>query len=174
MKIDLTATMKSADDFFALFEEGDQRELFNGMSLLRRAIMNTKPDARYAIADFLLDRDAVIGPVGDDGTTLLHVLFGHVKHDVEHDAALAARLIGRGVDVNTPDGGGVLAFQWVLNMKYTDEELAPIYDLWFAQPVLDFTSRSSRYGVSPLEVAEKLPYREKITARMKEYIREHS
>jgi hypothetical protein len=54
-------------------------------------------------------------------------------------------------------------------MKYTDEDLAPIYDLWFEQPVLDFTTRS-RHGVSPIDVAAKLPYRASILDRMESYV----
>lgn len=66
-----------------------------------------------------------------------------------------------------------MAFQWVLNLKYTDEDLAPIYDLWFEQPVLDFETKN-KAGFSPIELAEKVPDRASIAARMKAHVRERA
>jgi len=54
-------------------------------------------------------------------------------------------------------------------MKYTDEELQPLYDIWLENPNADFTTKSN-YGFSNLELAAKVPYRSHILQQMKQYI----
>lgn len=172
MDIDLTAEMKPAAEFYALYRRGYQRKLWGGKGLLAHALQNNDPATRYELANYLLDRDAILDTRAD-GNTVLHILFGHVSHDIAQDTALARRLIERGVDINALGERHEVAFQWVLNMKYTDDDLKPIYDLWFEQPVLDFQTKN-KAGFSPLELAEKVPFRATIATRMTEYIREHS
>jgi uncharacterized protein len=173
MDVGLTAELRSAAEFYAVFRDGDQGELWGGKSLLIHALMNKNLDARYELATFLLDRGVVIQPVAAGRSTELHILFGHVSHDLAKDLELARRLIECGVDINAVGERHEVAFQWVLNLKYSDEDLAPIYDLWFAQPVLDFVTKN-KAGLSPIELADKVPYRAGIAARMKEYVNEHA
>ena len=52
-------------------------------------------------------------------------------------------------------------------VKYTDEELMPLYDLWFSQPAVDINTKNA-WGVSPLELAQKLPFRKKLVEMMLE------
>ena len=54
-------------------------------------------------------------------------------------------------------------------MKYTDEELAPLYDLWFSQPYVELNIRD-RWGLTPIEFAKKVPYRKMIVERMMAYV----
>lgn len=62
----------------------------------------------------------------------------------------------------------------VLRMKHTDEELQPIYDLWFEQPgPLDFTTPATN-GREPLGTARALPHRKSILERMERYVAKHS
>lgn len=84
------------------------------------------------------------------------MLFAHVKHDVSEDVKIATRLIELGADVNAVSPRNGLVFCDVLWMKFTDEDLEPIYRLWFDQPVrLDFETpakripRPSRDGACP-------------------------
>lgn len=169
----LLAHLKPAPEFISVFTDADTGRLDDkGRSLLMYALQNKDLASRYELAGFLLDAGCPLGGPGNGGATLLHVLFGQVKHDIPQDVDLARRLIDRGADINAVNADGVLPFQLVLNMKYTDDDLAPIYDLWFAQPAIDFTTES-RYGLSPLTVAAKLPYRAAILARMEDYVAQH-
>lgn len=100
--------------------------------------------------------------------------FGQVEHRIDDDARIARRLIDIGADVNAMSPRGGLVFCEVLWMKHTDEELAPIYDLWFEQPgSLDFTT-PAKNGREPLGMARALPYRASILERMERYVAEHS
>jgi len=104
----------------------------------------------------------------------LHVLFGQVKHDIPSALTIARRLIAIGADVNAVSARGGLLFCEVLQMKYTDEDLEPLYDLWFEQPVvLDFETPSSR-GATPLIYARAVPFRASILDRMERYVAERS
>ncbi len=96
-----------------------------------------------------------------------------MSHNLTRDENLARRLIDRGANINTTDHDGHLPLVDVLAMKYTDDQLKPIYDLWFAQPEPDFTT-ASRFGLSPLTSANKLPYRSVIRARIEGRLRDHA
>ncbi|WDG16888.1 hypothetical protein [Microbacterium sp. Clip185] len=170
MDLFLTARMKPASTFFAGYSAALARRLDDrGCSLLLYALGNTDLPSRYEISNALLDDDCPLGGPGSGGATVLHVLFAQVKHDIDEDTSLARRLIQRGADVNAPDLDGRLPFLDVLNLKFTDEQLTPLYDLWFEQPRLDFTT-ISRYGVNALDLAARLPYRGSILERMQRYV----
>ena len=173
MDLDLTAQLRPAAEFFALYRDGDEQKIWDGRSLVVRALQNTDLDTRYQVVSFLLDREARLEAVTRGGNTLLHILFGQVRHDIAQDVELARRFLDRGVDINALGERHEVAFQWVLNLNYTDEDLAPIYDLWFEQPVLDFETKN-KAGFSPIELAEKVPYRASIASRMKAYLRERA
>lgn len=174
MDVLLTARMKPAADFFAVFEQSDlTRTTDDGRSLVMMALGNTDLATRYEVSNFLLDQGGPLGGPGNGGTTVLHVLFGQSKHDIVEDERLARRLIERGADVNALDEARRLPFLEVLAMKYTDDDLAPIFDLWFEQPVLDFTTESV-HGLSPIKSAANLPYRKSILQRMEQYVASHS
>ncbi|MFK4791667.1 hypothetical protein [Microbacterium sp. ZW T5_56] len=112
--------------------------------------------------EWLLDRGCPLGAADSEGYAELHVLFGQVKHDVARDVSIAKRLIALGADVNAVSPRGGLVFCEVLRINLTDEDLEPIYNLWFEQPVrLDFETPSSR-GATPLGYARAVPYRASI------------
>lgn len=170
MDVFLTARLKPAADFYAIFDPSSVAALTaDGRSLVMMALGNTDLASRYEITNFLLDRGCPLGGPGAEGTSVLHVLFGQVKHDIAADALLARRLLERGADVNALDAARRLPFLEVLGMKYTDDDLAPIYDLWFEQPDPDFTTESV-HGLSPLTLAAKLPYRASILARLQRHV----
>lgn len=174
MDIFLTAHLKSVADFLSTYRTGDATEVdTEGRGLLLMALQNKDLASRYTIADFLLDHDAPVDTSGNNGATVLHVLFGQVSHDLVRVENLARRLIDRGANINAADLDGRLPFVDVLAMKYTDDQLQPIYDLWFAQPNPDFTT-ASRFGLSPVTAARKLPYRSAILARMEGHLRDHA
>lgn len=146
----------------------------NGMSWMMDMLSNHELDARYSSTASLLDQGARPGTPDSEGHTELHVLFGQVEHRIDDDTRIARRLIDLGSDVNavSPQGGPV--FCEVPWMKHTDEELQPIYDLWFEQPEpLDFTTPATN-GREPLGTARALPYRKSILERMEQYVAKHS
>ncbi|WP_420096216.1 hypothetical protein [Brevibacterium sediminis] len=146
----------------------------SGESLLLWSLANTDLESRYASTQWLLDQGCGLGAPDSEGSTELHILFGQVKHDVRADVSIAEQLIAIGADVNAFAARGGLVFCDVLWMTYTDDDLTPVYDLWFSQPgSLDFETESQE-GRSPLAIARGLPYRATILERMERYVAEHS
>ncbi len=144
----------------------------DGTSLLMGSLSNTDLDSRYASTGWLLDRGVQLGAPNSEGYTELHVLFGQTRHRIDEDVRIARRLIGIGADINAVSPRGGLVFCEVLWMKHTDEDLEPIYDLWFEQPgPLDFTT-PAKNGSQPLLMARSLPYRASILDRMERYVAE--
>lgn len=167
MNIYLTANMKSAEEFYELYDKKYLNETYDGNTLIIYGIGNTEPDDRYNITNFLLDEGADAKVIDIYGNTLLHILLGHVAHDLEKTIELCKRLIDLEVDINHKDNKNRLAIQWMINLKYTDEELMPLYDLWFSQSNVDINTKND-WGVSPLELAKKLPFRKKLVEKMLE------
>lgn len=173
-KLSLIASMGATAEFTEAAAAADvTAPQGDGRSLLMSTLANADLDARYASTQWLLDRGCPLGAPDSDGYTELHVLFGQAKHDIDSDLAIARQLIALGADVNAVSPRGGLVFCEVLQMKYFDEDLEPVYQLWFDQPViLDFETPSDR-GATPLAYARAVPYREGILERMERYIAEH-
>jgi hypothetical protein len=170
MDVFLMARLKRADEFFAAFTPGHAALLDDrGCSLIMSALGNTDLLSRYGISNAVLDAGCGIGALGVGGATVLHVLFGQVEHELKADTHLARRLIERGADINARDNAGRVPFFEVLNLKSVDGDLLPIYDLWFEQPAPDFTTKS-KFGLSPIDAARKIPYRSGILARMESLV----
>ena len=142
-------------------------ESYDEKELIFYAAGNTKIQERYRLVNYLIDEGANVHILDKYGDSLLHVLLGHVQHDLPSEVALCRRLIEMGVDINILNNKNVLAIQWLMNMKYSDEKLKPLYDLWFAQDYVDVTTKNA-WGYSPLELAEKDPLRADLVRRMRE------
>jgi hypothetical protein len=172
--LDLIAKMKSTADFIAAASGADvTRPLADGQTLLRFALANKDLLSRYATARWLLDRGCPLGAPDSEGNSELHVLFGQVKHDIAEDRSIAQSLIAIGADVNAFSAREGLVFCDVLRIKSFDEDLEPIYELWFEQRVLlDFVTPTAQ-GVSPLSLARAVPYRKGILERMERYVDAH-
>lgn len=173
--LDLIASLKPTAEFIEAASGADVRARFaGGRSLLSFALANTDPVSRYASAQWLLDRGCPLGASDSEGSTELHILFGAVEHDIAFDLRIAEQLIAIGANVNAVSPRGGLVFCEVLRMKYFDEDLEPLYDLWFSQPVrLDFET-PSKHGTTPLTLAKAVPYRASILERMESYLAEHA
>ena len=70
---------------------------------------------------------------------------------------MCRRLIDKGVDINQLDKRGRVPLQYLINMKYTDEELEPLYQIWFAQKNI-LVNHKNVWGKSPLELAAPVSY----------------
>lgn len=67
----------------------------------------------------------------EDNYSVLHILFTQVFHNLSETISLFERFIKLGVDINILGKNNILAINEVINMKYLDSELEPIYDLFF-------------------------------------------
>ena len=172
MQIDLIAMMKSSDEFMSTYSDGDESRLFDGRSLLMCALANPSPPDRFVMASHLLDRGADATVISPDGNGTLHVLLGQVRQDIDQTAVLSSRLLAGGADINLPDPNRVRPIQEILAMKKSDDELAPLYDLWFARPGLELREKNA-WGLSPLDLARKVPFRASAVTRMEEYLDDH-
>lgn len=172
MKIDLTANMKSMSEFANDFRPEDVTKVFGGKSLLFYSVGNVSLADRYEISNFLLDRGVDAAGVSPDGYGVLHVLLNQVRHDIPETAHLSGRILAAGADINLPDAKQRLPIQGILGMKATDDDLACLLDLWFARDDLDLTTKNA-WGLSPLDLAKKVPHRESVVVRMERYLRDH-
>jgi ankyrin repeat protein len=170
MDVFMTANLKSFEDFLKVYQQGDEQKLYRGKSALSYALSNPKHESRYQIANFLLDRGAVLGEIDSEGNTALHLLLGAGVGIPDQDAALASRLIQRGVSAATPDKMGTIPFLYILTSKFSDAELTPLYDLWLEQPDPGLEQYSQKFEGNALDVAGRYPDRNQIISRLKERI----
>ena len=168
MDISLVAKMKKYDEFISCYNEGDEKKLYKGKSLLFYSLSNNDAESRYLITDFLLNKGAETNVINECGENLLHILLSRTKHNIKQTAELCQRLIKNGVDINQLDKNDRLPLQYVVNMKYTDEKLEPLYQIWFAQNNV-LVNHKNAWGKTPLEIAEKMPYRASLLKKKKKY-----
>ena len=172
MNIDLIAKMKkTSSEFFNAYKEGDEKKDYSGRSLIFYSLSNHDLATRYEISSFLLDKGVdVTGISPDEGSTVLHVLLNQRDHNLGETVELCRRLIELGADVSVLDERKISIMQDVVNIPIHENDLGPLYDVLFAQPNLDFTSKNFR-GFSPMDLAIKAGFRPKLIERMEEYER---
>ena len=122
MDVSFVAKLKTYDDFIACYNEGDEKKLYDGESLLFYSISNNNVESRYLITDFLLNAGTEVNGINEYGENLLHILLSRVNHNIEQTTEMCRRLIDKGVDINQLDKRGRVPLQYLINMKYTDEE----------------------------------------------------
>ncbi|MBC6310993.1 ankyrin repeat domain-containing protein [Listeria sp. FSL L7-1582] len=169
MNIDLVAKLKTKDEFDKVYKTGDELSLYKGKNLLYYSLTNKNLDSRYSISIFLIDKGIDISILNAENETTLHVLLAQVKHNLNQTVILCQKLIEMGVDINILDSQNRLALQYIVNMKHTDAELKPLYDLWFSQANIDLATKN-KMGYSPLDLAKKLPFRTELVERMEAYV----
>lgn len=172
MKIDMVAKLKSSEEFFNAYQEGDELKHFNGIPLIFYAVSNKDLESRYKISNFLLDKCVNVTVLNQEHESVLHVLLSQIKHDTIQVTQLCRRLIDMGVDINILDNNNRVALKYILSMKYEDKDLKPLYDLWFSQERVTLEIRD-KWGVTPIEFAKKLPYRGEIVERMELHVRKN-
>lgn len=173
MNIFLTANMKTFEDFVALYVPGDEARANRGRSLFSYALGNSKPEERYKIVDFLLERNPSFAHKSGDGASLLHILLGAVKHDPARDAAIAQVLVDHGETFNCLDKRRRLPLQYLLPLhEYSDAELTPIYDVVFTSADPGFTTVVDG-GLPFHELVHSFADRQVLAERIDEYLRTH-
>lgn len=147
----------------------------DGSTLLMRALRNSDPSSRVAIATRLLDDGADAGAATATHVNALHVLLSATAHDFVAEAPLLTRLLDEGADINADSGSrwGTPLQTLSRSFKFTDENLAPFYDVLFARPDLDVTTPSN-VGRSVTESAQAaIRRRADLLARCHAYTNEH-
>jgi hypothetical protein len=165
------------EDFRAVYQPGQATSYrsVDGATPLLLALSNTDPTTRVRIAHDLLDDGADATAVsGGAGFTTLHLLLGHNRHDFDAEAGLLERLLDAGADVNAVAGAdrGTPIQTLAAKLKFTDDQLAPFYDVLFARPDLDLL-RPGKAGRSTLASARLSQRRQGLAARMEDYLRRH-
>jgi hypothetical protein len=166
----------SLEDFVAVYDPSVQRRSDQELTLLHRAMGNRHLDARVAIANHLLDHGAdADARVEPEGYTALHILFGQTSHDFEAEVPLVQRLLAGGADVNAIAAKWGTATQTLAGvLKFSDDELAPFYDVLFARDDLDLVTPAAN-GRSTLESTRLLAEgRTDLAARMDRYLAAHA
>jgi hypothetical protein len=147
----------------------------DGSTLLMRALRNGDPASRVAIATRLLDDGADAGAATKSQVNALHVLLSATAHDFIAEAPLLTRLLEGGADINADSGSrwGTPLQTLSRTLKFSDEALAPFYDVLFARPELDVTT-PSRVGRSVTESAQAaIRRRADLLARCQAHTNQH-
>ena len=93
MDVSFVAKLKTYDDFIACYNEGDEKKLYDGESLLFYSISNNNVGTE-------------VNGINEYGENLLHILLSRVNHNIEQTTEMCRRLIDKGVDeINTGNFG---------------------------------------------------------------------
>lgn len=139
---------------------------------LRGAVSNEDLEARVVIAGrSLLDGADVTRVLGAECVSVVHILLGQLTHDLEREPELIRAILDAGADVNWVSPRWGTPVQTLAgNARFTDGELAPFYDVFFARPDLDLLKPGSR-GWSTLETVRRNgPRRAALLARGEQYL----
>ncbi|GAA1766695.1 hypothetical protein [Agromyces humatus] len=172
MDIVFEAQRRTLDGFLEIYESNLANAEVNGRSVLLAALTNVNPDARAGIATLLLDDGADARVTAADGVNALHALLGNAELDPVREAPVVERLIGAGADVNAVAKKFGTPLQVLMSQfRYTDEALAPFYDVLFSSEALDLL-RVGAYDRSAYTMAVKSTRRGALRARMEQYLRD--
>ena len=167
MNIDLVAKLKTYNDFIETYMDGDEKKLYKGKSLLFFSISNNDLESRYLITKFLLDKGIDVNVLNESNENPLHILLSRVNHNLEQTTELCKILIEKGVNVNQLDKHNRVPIQYLINMKNTDEELEGLCKLFEFERLL--VDKKNAWGLSPLDLAQKLPFRKQMLSFLKEH-----
>jgi hypothetical protein len=106
-----------------------------------------------------------------DGTNPFHILFAQRAHDITQDVALCRRLIERGVPLGAPDAHGCIPLVHLIsNQEYSDQELTPLYDLYFEAHDPGFDAQLTGSHDTVYDVARRWPHRQALADRIARYL----
>ena len=115
--------------------------------LLKNSMRNRDVSSRIALANLLIDSGADAAVIGSEGENVLHIFASRLR-DPELEVPLLERLLRSGADPNQQSPRyGMPLDEFMRNNRFTEDDLAPIYSVWFAHPDLDFF-KEDRFGDS--------------------------
>ena len=168
MNIDLIAMLKNTKEFLSIYKKDDVKKTFDGKSLIFYSLANTNLDSRYEISKILLNDGVDIFDNIDRKRTVIHVLLDQNENRIPETLYFCKKFIEMGVDVNIKSEYDQTAIYYISRMNKTDEELKPLYDLWFSQPNLDLISKD-KFGRTILDFTKMMPYRKDLIERIENY-----
>ncbi|WTW99862.1 hypothetical protein OG216_43820 [Streptomycetaceae bacterium NBC_01309] len=172
MDIVYAAQTGSLDEFLDAYDSSQANAEVRGRSILMGALTNVDPSARRAIATRLLADGADATTTSGD-VNALHALLGSARLDPELEAPLLRRLLDGGADVNAvADTYGTPLQLLMSQFAYTDEVLAPLYDVLFARGDLDLLMIGA-FRKSAYAMAVKSNRRQALRLRMEQYLDVH-
>ncbi|HEY9330936.1 MAG TPA: hypothetical protein VIS09_22290 [Streptomyces sp.] len=172
MDIVYAAQTDSLDAFLDAYDPSQANAEVKGRSVLMGALTHVNPRERSAIASLLLD-DGADATTAQGDVNALHALLGSARLAPELEAPLLRRLLDDGADVNAVAKGYGTPLQLLMSQfAYTDEALAPFYDVLFARVDLDLLMIGA-FGKSAYAMAVKSKRRQGLRVRMEEYLDVH-
>ena len=151
MDMYFSAKRQTLTQFMEVYDPQRLHEVHGGSTIVFDAMAHQSPQDRYDIVRFLF-----------------HILFSRPKHNMAQTVELTKLLIDAGADINQPDAKGRVALQYLISHpKLTDRDMAPLYDLLFTRCRLDLSIKNA-WGYTPIDLAQKLPYRADLLRRMTE------
>ena len=168
MDMYFSAKRQTLAQFMEVYDPRRLHEVHGGSTIVFDAMAHQSPQDRYDIVRFLMDQGAELTGTNSENETLFHILFSRPKHNMAQTVKLTKLLIDAGADINQPDAKGRVALQYLISHpKLTDRDMAPLYDLLFTRCRLDLSIKNA-WGYTPIELAQKLPYRAELLRRMTE------
>jgi hypothetical protein len=127
----------SLDEFLTVYRASDAARSDLGLDLLFDAVHNKEIGARIGIVSRLLDDGADATAIRKNVGILQHFL-SYGVHDFAAEVPLLQRLLDEGADVNrvAPKNGTPLE-ALAAQFRFSDEQLAPFYEVLLAHPDLD-------------------------------------
>lgn len=169
MDMYFSAKRKSLAQFMEVYDQQRLHEIHGGSTILFDAMAHQSPQDRHDIVRFLISQGAELTGTNGENKTLFHILFSRPKHNMAQTVELTGILMDAGVDINQSDAKGRVALQHLISHpKLTDRDLAPLYDLLFTRCRLDLSIKNA-WGYTPIELAQKLPYRAELLRKMAEW-----
>jgi hypothetical protein len=127
----------SLEEFLSLFRPSDATDPELGIALLFDAVHNEDIGARIGIVSRLLDDGADATAIRKNAGILQHFL-SYGVHDFATEVPLLQRLLDEGADLNRVDPkSGTPLEALATQFRFSDEQLAPFYDVLLAHPDLD-------------------------------------
>ena len=168
MDMYFSAKRQTLAQFMRVYDQRRLHEVHGGSTILFDAMAHQSPQDRYDIVRFLIAQGAELTGTNGENETLFHILFSRPKHNMAQTVELTELLIDAGADINQPDAKGRVALQYLISHpKLTDPHMTPLYDLLFTRCRLDLSIQNA-WGYTPIELAQKLPYRAELLRRMTE------
>lgn len=131
MDIRWIAKLKGEKEFLSVWKNEKYGEKMRE-EILFNAVSNNNAEERYKIVKLLLDKGYKVTWKNEENETVLHILLSRTQQNLEQTYQLCKVFIQEGVDINAVDCKERLALQYLVNMKFSDEELEPLYDLWLS------------------------------------------
>lgn len=151
-----------------LMRNANKKEASQQMDMYFSAKRQTLAQFMEVYVRFLIAQGAELTGTNGENETLFHILFSRPKHSMAQTVELTELLIDAGADINQPDAKGRVALQYLISHpKLTDRDMAPLYDLLFTRCRLDLSIKNA-WGYTPIDLAQKLPYRAELLRRMTE------